>query len=156
MGEIGVLVRSIQVPAQSNHPDITIAALDLHEHGFVVRCVIGEGTTLRPPFASLDLYDSRWNSYTGTDHGEDFNVYKPEIPAGTEWLKIKTVPETHIVLSASARTPTAGPPCPLCSHHPQTEGPGQRVSEDDSLPLFQWRCPNCGQVHSAQDPRDLR
>jgi hypothetical protein len=153
--EIGPLVRSIAVPPQANDPDITVVAVDLHESGFVVRCVVGEGATLRPSIAALDLYDSQWNSYSGIGHGEDFNFYKPAIPAGTDWLKIRTVPETHIVLSDSGRTPTVGPPCPHCSH-PQTEGPGQRVSEEDSLPLFEWRCPNCGRTHTAQDPRDLR
>lgn len=153
--EIGPLIRSVPVTAQSNDPDITVVALDLHEGGFVVRCSVGKEAKLRPPLASLDLYDSQWNSCAGIGHGQDFNVYAPALPAGIAWLKIRTVPETHIVLSDSGRTPTVGPPCPFCSQ-PQTEGPGQKVSEEDNLELFDWRCSNCGKTHTAQDPRDLR
>jgi hypothetical protein len=95
--EIGALVRSVQVPRQTNDPDITVVSLDLHENGFVVRCDLGEGERLRPGgLIALDLRDDLGTRYERAGSGEDFIAYTPAIPAETEWLRVGTSPETHI------------------------------------------------------------
>jgi hypothetical protein len=97
--EIGPLVRSIPVPPQTNDPDITVASLDLHANGFVVRCKIGQRQSLGPVgFASLDLRDSLGTRFEHAGHGEDFVAYTPAIPPEAEWVKVYTRPETHIDL----------------------------------------------------------
>jgi hypothetical protein len=97
---IGALVRSVAVPRQSNEPDIAVGSFDLHENGFVVRCEIrgDRGLSLVGP-VSLDLRDSLYTRYERVGDGVDFVAYTPAIPAGAEWLKIYTVPETHIDLT---------------------------------------------------------
>jgi hypothetical protein len=101
-GEIGKLVRSVQVPRQRNNPDITVVRLDLHENGCVVRCEIGETTRLTPGGpVSLDLRDSLYTRYERAEVGQDFIGYTPAIPQDAEWLKVLTRPETHIDLSGA-------------------------------------------------------
>jgi hypothetical protein len=97
--KIGQFVRSVPVPPQVNDPDITISGLDLHTDGFVVRSKIGGDRGLLPNGpVSLDLRDSLYTRYVRVGHGEDFMVYTPAIPADVEWVKVYTVPETHIDL----------------------------------------------------------
>lgn len=97
--DIGPLVRSIQIPAQANEPDITVVSVDLHEGGFVVRAKIGGRRGLAPSGpVSLDLRDSLYTRYERVDNGEDFIAYAA-IPREAEWVKVFTVPETHIDLA---------------------------------------------------------
>jgi hypothetical protein len=101
--EIGLFVRSVPVASQVNDPDITIVSLDLHTDGFVVRCKIGGDRGLLPngPVA-LDLRDSLYTQYERLGMGDDFIVYRPAVPADAEWVKVYTVPETHIGLLESS------------------------------------------------------
>jgi len=98
--EIGALVTSVQVPAQTNDPDITVVGLDLHEAGFVVRCKIGGSASLDRvgAFVGIELRDSVATHYERAGSGQDFIPYKPAIPPEAEWLEILTVPLTHIDL----------------------------------------------------------
>jgi hypothetical protein len=96
--EIGAFVRSVAVPSQSNDPDITVLRLDLHTDGFVVRCEIGGGGSLKPGLVALELHDGLNTPYEHAGFGENFVSYKPAIPAGAEWVRVGTVPETHIAI----------------------------------------------------------
>jgi hypothetical protein len=98
--QIRALIRSVAVPKQATHPDITVRRLDLHEEGFIVRCEVGRGARLKPGgIVALDIRDSLYTPYTEVDSGKDFVAYKPAIPAEAEWLKVFTSPETRIELS---------------------------------------------------------
>jgi hypothetical protein len=98
--QIGALVRSVTVPKQGNDPDITVRRLDLHAHGFIVRCEVGRGTKLKPAgLVAIDLRDSLYTRYEEVASGEDFVAYKPAIPSEAAWLKVFTKPETHIDLT---------------------------------------------------------
>lgn len=98
--DLGPLVRSVTVPRQTNDPDITVTRLDLHAHGFVVRCEVGRDERLRTgALVALELRDSLYTRYEHAGSGNDFVAYRPAIPAEAEWVQILTVPETHVDLS---------------------------------------------------------
>lgn len=101
--EIGELVRSVPVTPQTNDPDITIVSLDLHTHGFVVHREVGDKVRPSPPgLIALELRDSLDTEYAHVASSAGFVSYRPAIPARADWLKIYTVPETHIELSDEA------------------------------------------------------
>ncbi len=97
--QIGGLVRSVDVPTQTNDPDIIVQRLDLHEEGFVVRCKVGSGARLKAAgLVALDLHDNLYTRYEQVASGESFVSYRPAILPTADWIEVHTNPVTHIEL----------------------------------------------------------